>query len=289
MVKSNDKKRARLEAIKYVLRKYDYEGKTEQVIGEPDKSLIGPVSVLSEHNPARSFPELWPGEPRAVSSRQALSCRRTASYRHDMPVRTGIVMVRAGFGGIGMGIALRKAGYHDFVILEKDDDLGGTWRDNSYPGCACDVPSPLYSYSYELNPGAMNADFYAPRRKWDYLRMCANTAWTPTSGTAARSTGWTWTKGPGAGTSRPGQADTGTGRVVLAGGALHLPSYPDIPGTPLDQLRRPFNVVGAAIPGFQSPKQSVIFQPRCLSETELFIFMQEIAAPDSLETVPCRF
>ncbi len=63
----------------------------------------------------------------------------------------GIVIVGAGFGGIGMGIALKKAGYHDFVILDKADDLGGTWRDNQYPGCACDVPSPLYPYSFELN------------------------------------------------------------------------------------------------------------------------------------------
>jgi cation diffusion facilitator CzcD-associated flavoprotein CzcO len=70
-------------------------------------------------------------------------------YCPDMP---GIVIVGAGFGGIGMGIALKKAGYRDFVILDKARDLGGTWRDNQYPGCACDVPSPLYSYSFELNP-----------------------------------------------------------------------------------------------------------------------------------------
>jgi cation diffusion facilitator CzcD-associated flavoprotein CzcO len=67
-----------------------------------------------------------------------------------MPVTTGIVIAGAGFSGIGMAIALKKARYHDFVILEKDHDPGGTWRDNQYPGCACDVPSPLYSYSYEL-------------------------------------------------------------------------------------------------------------------------------------------
>ena len=58
VVKSNDKKRARLEAIKHVLRKFDYEGKDEEAIGEPDKILIGPPSVLSEHNPDRVFPEL---------------------------------------------------------------------------------------------------------------------------------------------------------------------------------------------------------------------------------------
>jgi hypothetical protein len=58
VVKSNDKKRARLEAIKHVLRKYDYEGKNEEVIGAPDTNLIGPPSVLSEHNPGLSFPGL---------------------------------------------------------------------------------------------------------------------------------------------------------------------------------------------------------------------------------------
>ena len=58
VIKSNDKKRARLEAIKHVLLKFDYEGKNAEVIGEPDKLLIGPPSVLSEHNPDRVFPEL---------------------------------------------------------------------------------------------------------------------------------------------------------------------------------------------------------------------------------------
>ena len=58
VVKSNDKKRARLEAIKHVLRKFDYDGKDEEAIGEPDKALIGPPSTLSEHNPGLSFPGL---------------------------------------------------------------------------------------------------------------------------------------------------------------------------------------------------------------------------------------
>jgi polyphosphate kinase 2 (PPK2 family) len=58
VVKSNDKKRARLEAIKHVLRKFDYDGKNEEAIGEPDKALIGPPSALSEHNTGLSFPDL---------------------------------------------------------------------------------------------------------------------------------------------------------------------------------------------------------------------------------------
>jgi cation diffusion facilitator CzcD-associated flavoprotein CzcO len=69
-----------------------------------------------------------------------------------LPRRTDIVVIGSGFAGIGMGIKLKTAGRHDFVILDKALDLGGTWRDNDYPGSACDVPSMLYSYSFEQNP-----------------------------------------------------------------------------------------------------------------------------------------
>jgi cation diffusion facilitator CzcD-associated flavoprotein CzcO len=58
------------------------------------------------------------------------------------------VIIGAGFGGIGMAIALRRAGLEDFVILEAAPGLGGTWRDNSYPGLTCDIPSQLYSFSF---------------------------------------------------------------------------------------------------------------------------------------------
>jgi cation diffusion facilitator CzcD-associated flavoprotein CzcO len=63
-----------------------------------------------------------------------------------MPYR--VVIIGAGFGGIGMAIALKQAGIDDFVVLDRADDLGGTWRDNSYPGLTCDVPSQLYSFSF---------------------------------------------------------------------------------------------------------------------------------------------
>ena len=58
VVKSNDKKRARLQAIRHVLAKFDYEGKDLEVLGEPDKAIIGPPSVMSEHDPDLVFPEL---------------------------------------------------------------------------------------------------------------------------------------------------------------------------------------------------------------------------------------
>jgi cation diffusion facilitator CzcD-associated flavoprotein CzcO len=147
-----------------------------------------------------------------------------------MPVRTGIVIAGAGFAGIGMGIALKKAGYHDFVVLEKDSDLGGTWRDNTYPGCACDVPSPLYSYSYELNPSWTRV--FAPQQEiWDYLRTCAAKYGVDAHiryGCAVERTDWGdaarhWNIGTR-------QGDYQARAVVSAGGALHVPSYPDLQG-----------------------------------------------------------
>ena len=62
------------------------------------------------------------------------------------------IVIGAGMAGILAGIRLRKAGFDDWVIYEKADRLGGTWRENRYPGIACDVPSHLYSYSFALNP-----------------------------------------------------------------------------------------------------------------------------------------
>ena len=59
-----------------------------------------------------------------------------------------IVIVGTGFSGIAMAVMLQKAGFDRFTVLEKAQDIGGTWRDNTYPGAACDVPSHLYSFSF---------------------------------------------------------------------------------------------------------------------------------------------
>ncbi|WP_067715288.1 flavin-containing monooxygenase [Nocardia yamanashiensis] len=63
-----------------------------------------------------------------------------------------IIIIGTGFGGIGMAMELTRAGFHDFVLLERGTDVGGVWRENTYPGAECDVPSPLYSFSFEPNP-----------------------------------------------------------------------------------------------------------------------------------------
>jgi cation diffusion facilitator CzcD-associated flavoprotein CzcO len=64
----------------------------------------------------------------------------------------GVLIIGSGFAGLGAAIRLRKDGRDDFLVIERGSEVGGTWRDNTYPGAACDVPSHLYSYSFELNP-----------------------------------------------------------------------------------------------------------------------------------------
>ncbi len=84
-----------------------------------------------------------------------------------------VIVIGTGFAGLGMAIRLRQQGMTDFVVLERAAEVGGTWRDNSYPGCACDVPSHLYSFSFELNP-SWSRSFSGQQEIWDYLRRCTD-------------------------------------------------------------------------------------------------------------------
>ncbi len=83
-----------------------------------------------------------------------------------------VLIAGAGFSGLGIAIKLKEAGLRDFLILERANEVGGTWRDNTYPGCACDVQSHLYSYSFETK-----ADWSRKYAGWkeigQYLRNCA--------------------------------------------------------------------------------------------------------------------
>ena len=63
-----------------------------------------------------------------------------------------IAIVGSGFAGLGMAVKLKQAGIEDFVVLERTGDVGGTWHLNTYPGCQCDIPSHLYSFSFAPNP-----------------------------------------------------------------------------------------------------------------------------------------
>ena len=84
-----------------------------------------------------------------------------------------VLIVGSGFAGLGMAIRLKQAGIDDFVVLEQAGDVGGTWRDNHYPGAACDVPSYLYSFSFEPNP-RWSRSFGEQKEILAYLNHCAD-------------------------------------------------------------------------------------------------------------------
>jgi cyclohexanone monooxygenase len=83
-----------------------------------------------------------------------------------------VLIIGSGFAGLGMAIQLDKAGFPDFALIEKEDEVGGTWRVNDYPGCACDIPSHMYSFSFEGNPD-WSRDFATQPEILAYLRRCA--------------------------------------------------------------------------------------------------------------------
>ncbi len=85
-----------------------------------------------------------------------------------------VAIIGAGFAGLGAAIRLIKAGKTSFTVFERASQVGGTWRDNTYPGCACDVPSHLYSFSFEANP-AWSRRYARQPEILGYLRQCVDT------------------------------------------------------------------------------------------------------------------
>ncbi len=140
-----------------------------------------------------------------------------------------IVIIGAGMAGILTAIRLRESGYENFVIYEKSDRVGGTWRDNTYPGIACDVPAHMYTYSFEPNPEWSNT--YAPgpeihayfertAQKYDVLKYIRFNEEVP----HCEFVDSRW------------HIKTSTGRedvadfLIAATGVLHHPNVADIPG-----------------------------------------------------------
>ncbi|WP_326565644.1 NAD(P)/FAD-dependent oxidoreductase [Amycolatopsis rhabdoformis] len=144
---------------------------------------------------------------------------------------TGVIVVGTGFSGLGMAIQLRKEGREDFVILEKADDVGGTWRDNSYPGCACDIPSHMYSFSFEQNPGWSRA--YSPQPEiWSYLRgVTEKYGLRRFLRFGQEMTGARWDADENRWHVSTESGDEFVAKALVAGvGALHRPQIPHLPG-----------------------------------------------------------
>jgi len=142
-----------------------------------------------------------------------------------------VAIIGTGFSGLCMAIKLLEAGIKSFVLLEKKDKIGGTWRDNTYPGCACDVQSHLYSYSFEGNPDWSKV-FSGWKEIQDYTLHCADkyqlnqyvrTNFEVSSAAFNESEG-NWTLTSKSGRSVNAQV------FVMGTGPLHVPAIPNIPG-----------------------------------------------------------
>jgi cation diffusion facilitator CzcD-associated flavoprotein CzcO len=141
------------------------------------------------------------------------------------------VVVGSGFSGLGMAIQLKRDGRHDFVVLEKADDVGGTWRDNTYPGCACDIQSHMYSFSFAQNPAWTRSFSYQPEI-WDYLRRVTDDYDLREHlrfGVEVTGARWDDDEHRWHVTTRTG--DTYVAQFLVAGiGGLHIPNVPALPG-----------------------------------------------------------
>lgn len=142
-----------------------------------------------------------------------------------------IVIIGTGFSGMGMAMKLRDAGRDDFVVLEKAEDVGGTWRDNTYPGCECDIPSHMYSFSYELNAD-WSKSFSGQPEIYSYMRKVADEQGIrPYIDFGVEVTGASWDEDRQRWTVRTASGDDYEARFVVAGvGGLHLPNIPEISG-----------------------------------------------------------
>ena len=147
-----------------------------------------------------------------------------------LPRHVRVAVIGAGFGGLGAGIRFLDAGIRDFAILERGDAVGGTWRDNTYPGCACDVPSHLYSFSFAPNP-RWSRSFSGQPEIRAYLEDVADRP-----GLRARLflnaavTGALWQEADSRWRISTSRGELTADVLVSAGGPLSEPSTPDIPG-----------------------------------------------------------
>jgi cation diffusion facilitator CzcD-associated flavoprotein CzcO len=110
--------------------------------------------------------------PSATGTRPDEADRASEDGQHDLPRHVEVALVGAGFGGLGAAISLERAGFRDFVVLERGAEVGGTWWFNSYPGAQCDIPSNLYSFSFAPKPD-WTTNYPLQPEILDYLRECS--------------------------------------------------------------------------------------------------------------------
>jgi cation diffusion facilitator CzcD-associated flavoprotein CzcO len=146
-------------------------------------------------------------------------------------VSVDVLIVGAGFGGLCMAIKLRQAGMDSFLVIDKAGEIGGTWWFNQYPGCACDIPSHLYSFSFDRNPEWSR--MYAEQPEiLEYLRASARRHGVlPRVRLKTELREAVWDDAAGVWHVAAADGLRIDARVLVSGmGALHVPKYPDLPG-----------------------------------------------------------
>lgn len=140
-----------------------------------------------------------------------------------------VAVVGSGFAGIAAAVALQRAGI-DHAVLERAADVGGTWRDNTYPGCRCDVPSHLYSFSFAANPGWRET--YAPQPEIQaYLRdVAARFGVTARTRFGCEVLDASWDDATARWRLRTTTGELSADSLVLGNGPLAEPRVPDLPG-----------------------------------------------------------
>lgn len=140
-----------------------------------------------------------------------------------------IAIIGAGFSGLASIIKLRRAGYTDLTCFERSESLGGTWRDNTYPGLSCDIPSHWYSYSFELNPDWSHRFSYGPEIRDYQDRVAQKYGVEDVVRLGDRVRDLTYREGRWVVRSER-HGDETFDFVIAATGILVNPAYPDIPG-----------------------------------------------------------
>src|SRR5687768_3919047 len=146
-----------------------------------------------------------------------------------MSPRYDAVVVGAGFGGMGAAIQLKRLGHDNLLILEREDDLGGTWHVNRYPGLAVDIPSSTYSYSFEPNPHWSRLFAPGEELKRYAEHVAGKYGLRGSMRFGATVTGATWSQDHWRVTVADGETDTAR-YLVTATGFLSQPKTPDIAG-----------------------------------------------------------
>jgi cation diffusion facilitator CzcD-associated flavoprotein CzcO len=219
------------------------EGSAPCELSEPDPSRRYRVTGVStppfragEAAAGRVSEQAGAAAPRAAGPGGTAGPAGTAAQQAaaeaaaPLPGHVRVAIIGAGLGGIGAGIRLRQAGMTDFVILERATAVGGTWRDNTYPGCACDVPSHLYSFSFAPNPGWSHS-FSRQPEIWQYVEDVTDQHGLREHlvfGTEVLRADWEAV--PARWRLRTDRGEITADVLISASGPLSEPSLPGVPG-----------------------------------------------------------